>query len=190
MGAGIRRRPIEAPEAGGNIVAIARAFMARQDPDASQEATAGRVPARGDSPTVVVDVARPDAEKAGGTKSDILNAKLIREACLGLDERGAREVIELLKELAPRDVREALTIRRLVMLDALMVETVALARAAGHPLLRDAYAAQACALSHAATHLDEALERKRSGKPERRIVVQHIRGGQAIGMVNQELTPR
>jgi hypothetical protein len=52
-------------------------------------------------------------------------------------------------------------------------------------MLRDAYVAQACALSRAATALDEALERKRHGGHEQRIVVQHVRGGQAVGMVNQ-----
>jgi hypothetical protein len=112
-------------------------------------------------------------------------AELIREACLGPDEAEARETVELLKQLGPRDVRKALTIRRLVILDGLMVETVGLARAASHPMLRDAYVEQACALSRAATNLDEALERKRLGKPEQRIVVQHVYRGRAVGMVNR-----
>jgi hypothetical protein len=164
-------------DAAAGIVAMARSFMGKSEP-------------RANSPAPVVDVAKADAEKACGTASAIVNAKLIREACVGLDEKGAREVIELLKELGPRDVREALTIRRMVMLDALMTETVGLARAAHHPLLRDAYVAQACALSRAATSLDEALERKRVGKPEQRIVVQHIYGGQVVGMVSKGETPR
>jgi hypothetical protein len=83
-------------------------------------------------------------------------AELIREACLGLDEAEARETVELLKQLGPRDVRKALTIRRLVILDGLMVETVGLARASSHPMLRDAYVEQACALSRAATNLAQA----------------------------------
>jgi hypothetical protein len=65
------------------------------------------------------------------------------------------------------------------------VETVALAKASTG-LLRCAYAGQAVALSQAATALDEALERRRVGKQEQRVVVQHIRGNsQVIGMVNK-----
>jgi hypothetical protein len=47
----------------------------------------------------------------------------------------------------------------------------------------------------AATSLDEALERRRGGKPEQRVVVQYIRGGgnQVVGMVSKRgwlgLTP-
>jgi hypothetical protein len=169
---------------GDNIVALARAFAASAPPGSFM----GRpidAPPKADAETVTVEVFKADADKAGGTDSDTVNAKIIREACLGLDERSARETVELLKQLGPRDIREALTVRRLVALDALMVETVGLARAAPHPLLRDAYVAQACALSRAATNLDEALERKRVGKPEQRIVVQYVRGGQVVGMVNQ-----
>jgi hypothetical protein len=166
-------------EEGAKLVELARAFMGQSPPAIAEPAPPAPL-------ATTVDVTRADAEKAGGTQSDLLNAKLIREACVGLGEQGAREVIELLKELRPRDAREALAIRRLVMLDALMVETVALARAAPHPLLRDAYATQACALSNAATHLDEALERRRSGKVgQRTIIVQHLKGGQAVGVVNQ-----
>jgi hypothetical protein len=181
---GVGERALLGPEAGANIVELARAFMARQS---LQSVDSPASPAA--LPPITLDVAKSDADKAGGTTSDLVNAKLIREACVGLDEKGAREVIELLKELGPRDVREALTIRRLVMLDALMTETVGLARAAHHPLLRDAYVAQACALSRAATNLDEALERKRTGKPEQRIVVQHIYGGQVVGMVSRGEAP-
>ena len=72
-------------------------------------------------------------------------------------------------------------------MDTLAVETIALARAStALPMLRDAYAAQAVALSRAATELDEALERRRRGRPEQRIVVQHIHGGQVVGMVSRE----
>jgi hypothetical protein len=92
----------------------------------------------------------------------------------------------MLREIAPRDVREAMIARRLVMIDALAVETLELAKAStAYPQLQAAYAAQACALSKCAVDLDEALERRRNGKQEQRVVVQHIRGGQAIGMVNK-----
>jgi hypothetical protein len=95
----------------------------------------------------------------------------------------------LLTAIGPRDAREALIARRLIAMDALAVETVALARASTG-LLRDAYAGQAVALSRAATSLGEALERRRGGKPEQRIVVQHIHGGQVVGMVTKGETPR
>jgi hypothetical protein len=51
--------------------------------------------------------------------------------------------------------------------------------------MRHAYAAQAVALSRAATSLAGALERRRVGKPEQRLVVQHIHGGQVVGMVSK-----
>jgi hypothetical protein len=166
---------------GADIIALARSFMGRADPPPKP------APPR----EVVVDVHARDARMATGTANPAVSAKLLREACAGLDEAGARATVELLKQFAPRDVREALTIRRLVALDALAMETLALARAAPHPLLRDAYVAQACALSRASTALDEALERKRSGGAGQRVVmVQHIKGGQVVGMVNQDISRR
>ena len=51
--------------------------------------------------------------------------------------------------------------------------------------MRDVHAAQAVALPRAATSLAEALERRRVGKTEQRIVVQHIHGGQVVGMVSK-----
>jgi hypothetical protein len=67
------------------------------------------------------------------------------------------------------------------------VQTVQLAKAsAAYPMLHAAYSSQASALSRAALELDEALERRRGGKPEQRVVVQHIRGGQVVGMVSKE----
>jgi hypothetical protein len=132
-----------------------------------------------------VVVTKSDLAKAGGTKSDLFNAMIVRQACAGNDVASARETVELLKQIAPRDAREGLMARRLIALDALAMETMALARAAGHPALRDAYVAQAMALSRAATALDEAIERRRIGKPEQRIVVQHIHGGQVVGMVSR-----
>jgi hypothetical protein len=173
------------------MAAMARSFMGKSRtagdaPPASPSAPVSLSP----QPPAEIAVSRSDARAACGAKSDLVNAKIISEACVGLDEAKARETVELLKELGPRGVREALTIRRLVLLDALMTETVGLARAAPHPMLRDADTAQACSLSRAATALDEALERKRGGRVEQRIVVQHVRGGQAVGMVNQYPQPR
>jgi hypothetical protein len=132
------------------------------------------------------------AVSAAGTASVALNARIVHEAAeaiVGPDipaTEAAEIAIAMLKEIGPRDVRESLIARRLVMIDALAVETLELAKAStAHPMLRDAYAAQACALSKAATELDEALERRRVGKQEQRVVVQHIRGGQVVGMVNK-----
>lgn len=127
-----------------------------------------------------------------GTASETLNARIVREtaeALVGPDVKEAEAVeiaVAMLKEIAPRGVRESLIVRRLIALDALAVETLQLAKAStAYPMLRDAYSTQAVALSQAATALDEALERRRVGKQEQRVVVQHIRGGQAIGMVNK-----
>ena len=139
-------------------------------------------------------VARSEARAAAGTTSDCVAARIVREAAEAIAAPEATEAeavanaIALLKEIGPRDAREALIARRLVALDALAVETIALARVSTG-LLRDAYAAQAVALSRAATSLDEALERRRVGKPEQRVVVQYIRGGRVVGMVSKEGGP-
>ncbi len=178
---------------GAQIIRIASALMAAPaQPAKTGEARppfSGR-PAPSPFRRRVIPVARSEARAAAGTTSDLVNAKIVREAALSIADPAApeteavAEAVALLKEIAPRDAREALIARRLVAMDALAVETIALARASTG-LLRDAYAGQAVALSRAATELDEALERRRGGKPEQRIVVQHIRGGQAIGMVNK-----
>ena len=58
-------------------------------------------------------------------------------------------------------MREAMIARRLVMIDALAVETLELAKAStAYPQLQAAYASQACASSKCAVDLDEALERR------------------------------
>ena len=108
------------------------------------------------------------------------------EALVGPDateDEAVECALAMLKEIAPRDAREALIARRLIALDALAMETIALAKAsAAYPMLRDAYAAQAVALSRAATSLDEALERRRGGG-QRVVEVKHVvvhSGGQAI----------
>ena len=84
------------------------------------------------------------------------------------------------------DAREALIARRLVAIDALAMETFALARASTG-LLRDAYAAAGgCALAGGDVAGRRALSGGSAG-PEQRIVVQHIRrGGQVVGMVNKQ----
>ena len=124
-----------------------------------------------------------------GTASVALHARIVHEAAeaiVGPDipaTEAAEIAIAMLKEIAPRDVREALIARRLVMIDALAVETLELAKAStAHPMLRDAYASQAVALSRCALELDEALERRRGGG-QRVVEVKHVvvhSGGQAI----------
>jgi len=61
-------------------------------------------------PAAEVVITRSDAAKAGGTKSDLVIAKLVREAtaAIGDGEVAVRETVELLKEIAPRDAREGL----------------------------------------------------------------------------------
>ena len=96
----------------------------------------------------VIPVARSEARAAAGTTSDLVNAKIVREAALSIvdpdapEAEAVAEAVALLKEIAPRDAREALIGRRLVAMDALAVETIALARASTG-LLREAYAGQA-----------------------------------------------
>jgi hypothetical protein len=139
----------------------------------------------------VVPILRSEV-RAAGTLSDAVNARIVREAAEAIagadatETEAVAEAVALLKEIAPRDAREALIARRLIAIDALAMETIALARASTeYPMLRAAYSAQAAALSQAATSLDEALERRRVGKQEQRVVVQHIRGGQVVGMVSK-----
>ena len=138
----------------------------------------------------LVTVTRSEACAAAGTTSDLINARIVHEAAeaiVGPDIPATEAVacaVDLLKAIGPRDAREAMIARRLVAIDALAAETIALARASTG-LLRDAYASQTVALSKAASELDEAIERRRVGRVEQRVVVQHIRGGQAIGMVTK-----
>jgi hypothetical protein len=137
----------------------------------------------------VIPIFRSQARAAGGTTSDLVNARIVQgaaEALVGPDvteTEAAKEAIALLKELAPRDLRESMIARRMIALDAMAMETLRLARAStAYPMLRDAYAAQAVSLSRAATSLDEALERRRGGD-QRVVEVKHVvvhSGGQAI----------
>ena len=140
----------------------------------------------------LIPITRSAARAAGGTTSDVVNAKIIHEAAEALvgpdisETEAVEQAVALLTQLAPRDVREALAIRRMIALDQMAMETIALARASTeYPMLRDAYASQACALSRCALELDEALERRRVGRAEQRVIVQHIRGNQVVGVVNK-----
>jgi hypothetical protein len=73
-------------------------------------------------PAAEVVITRSDAAKAGGTKSDLVIAKLVREAtaAIGDGEVAVRETAR-----CPRGVKA----RRMIALDSLAVETLALARA-------------------------------------------------------------
>jgi hypothetical protein len=175
------------PDADGRIVALAEFLRQGQAPAPPPQR---RRP--------LVTVTRSEARAAAGTGNDLVNGRIVREAAEAIagpdaldsstsSQEAVAEAVALLREIGPRDAREALIARRLVALDAMAMETLALARAStAYPMLRDAYAAQAVALSRAATSLDEALERRRVGKPEQRVVVQYIRGGQVVGMVSKE----
>jgi hypothetical protein len=164
---------------GADIVALA-GFLQQQQPR----------PAAPSRRRPLITVTRSEARAATGSTSDCVAARIVREAAEAIagDSTEAEAVagaVALLREIGPRDAREAMIARRLVALDALAMETLALARASTG-LLRDAYAGQAVALSRAATSLDEALERRRVGKPEQRVGVQYIRGGQVVGMVSKQ----
>ena len=124
-----------------------------------------------------------------GTASVALNARIVHEAAEAIVSpdipatEAAEIAIAMFREIAPRDLRESLIVRRLIALDAMAVETLELAKAStAYPQLQAAYASQACALSKAATELDEALERRRGGG-QRKVEVKHVvvhSGGQAI----------
>jgi hypothetical protein len=137
----------------------------------------------------IIPLVRSAAQAAGGTTSDLVNARVVRQTVEAIADHSAPETeavadaVALLREIAPRDLREALIARRMVALDNLAMETIQLARASTeYPMLRDAYAEQAVALSRCALELDEALERRRGGG-QRVVEVKHVvvhNGGQAI----------
>jgi hypothetical protein len=70
----------EFPGEGAQIVALARSLMGAPPPQPS-------------AAPVEVAITKSDGEKAGGTPSAVVNAKLIREACAGLSEAAARETV-------------------------------------------------------------------------------------------------
>jgi hypothetical protein len=164
------------PDADGRIVALAE-FL-RQ----------GQAPAPPPQCRRLVPIFRAEAN-AAGTTSDLVNARIVGETAAALagpdgpDAEAISDAVAMLREIGPRDGREALIARRLIAIDALAMETIALARASTEfPLVRAAYAAQAVALSGAAAELDEALERRRVGS-QRTVEVKHVvvhSGGQAI----------
>ena len=163
---------------GAEIISLARAVS----PPASPSRRRRRL----------IPVVRSQARAAGGTDNDLVNVKIMRETAGALarpdipETEAAAEAVALLTQIAPRHAREALAIRRMIALDQMAMESIQLARASTeYPMLRDAYASQACALSKAALELDEALERRRVGKAEQRVIVQHIRGNQVVGLVNK-----
>ena len=174
---------IDIEEAGGDqLVALARLLR----PATAGDFTTGHPPAP-QRRRRIIPVVRSQARTAGGTDNDLVNVKIMREtagALVGPDipeTEAAAEAVALLTQLTPRDAREALAIRRMIALDQLCVETVALAKESTG-LLRCAYSAQATALSRAAMELDEAIERRRGGG-QRVVEVKHVvvhNGGQAI----------
>jgi hypothetical protein len=141
-------------------------------------------------PIVVVEVAASEAQAACGSEDVDFCRAILTDAVLaspGLDyaelEEKARAAVAALKDIAPRNAREALIARRMLALDAMSMESLQLARkATGNALLRNMHVAQAVALSRAATALNEALERMR-GDGQQRVVIEHVhvyKGGKAI----------
>ena len=131
---------------GAEIIPLARAFST---PTPAPRSGSGRR-------RRMISVTKAEVAVAG-TASPALNARLVHEpaeAIVGPDipaTEAAEIAIAMLREIAPRDVREAMIARRLVMIDALAVETLELAKAStAYPQLQAAYAAQACALSKCA----------------------------------------
>ena len=162
----LAQRTIEefGPEKGAEVIRLARVLHARR-PASSAPPPRPAAPRESSSRKV-------RGRAAAGTTSDLVNARIVRETAEAIagpdapETDAVAEAVALLKEIGPRNAREALIARRLIAMDTLAVETIALARASTSlPMLRDAYAAQAVALSRAATELDEALERRRRGRP-------------------------
>ncbi len=137
-------------------------------------------------PPIVVKITATEAKSACGSEDVDFCRSIVTDAVLAYDaelEEKARAAIAALKDIAPRNAREALTARRMLALDAMSMESLQLARMAnGNALLRNMYVAQAVALSQAATALNEAIERMRGGG-QQRVVIEHVhvyKGGKAI----------
>ena len=167
--------------AGAEIIELARAFST---PTPAPRSGSGRR-------RRMIPVTKATLSVAG-TASAALNARIVHEAAeaiVGPDipaTEAAEIAIAMFKEIAPRDLRESLIARRLIALDAMAVESLELAKAStAYPQLQAAYTSQACALSKCAVELDEWLERRRNGRTEQRVIVQHIRGNQVVGVVNE-----
>ena len=123
----------------------------------------------------LIPIARSEANAAGGTGSDVFNAKIIREtisACsTTMDNPDLPEVVAEtiagLKDIAPTNAREAMLAAQLLATHTAVMDSLGLARTTTG-LLSEAHLGHAIRLSHAHAALSEALDRTRRG--DRRVV--------------------
>ena len=108
---------------GAEVVELARAFMSA--PPTPPSARRRRV----------IPILRSQARAAVGADNDVVAARLVHETAEALVGSDATEdeavecALAMLKQIGPRDVREAMIARRLIDIDAPAVETIALAKA-------------------------------------------------------------
>jgi hypothetical protein len=177
----IAKRAMEVlgPRQGAQVVKLADALMRG---DAAAAKTLGRLrretPPPSAAHSVALAVSASDARMAGGTDSNVFNAKIVRETLAALCspeddevETKAQEVIAALGDIGPLNAREALLARRMVAIDAMCMDNLRLARnlPTSSPL-RAMLTGQALALDSAALALDEAFSRRRAGCVQKIIV--------------------
>jgi hypothetical protein len=117
----------------------------------------------------VFPVYRSEARAAGGTTSDAFNAKIIREtvsACTTADDpdlaEAVAETVAGLRDIAPKNAREAMLAAQLIATHTAAMDSLAMARASSG-LMSEAHLGHAARLAHAHAALSEALDRARRG---------------------------
>jgi hypothetical protein len=130
-------------------------------------------------PEVVVPVTRSDAAAAGGTASEALNGRIVREAisaCVGLngDVQGATaETLAALKDIAPTNARESMLAAQLWATHTQAMESFRRAQTSTGAE-REWHLGAAARLTKAHATVSEALDRVRSGDGgSRTIVIEH-----------------
>ena len=136
-------------------------------------------------PEVVIPVTRSDAKAAGG--ADLIHRTLL--AVVSPDAPNVRavadEVVAALKNMGPRSAVEGGLAGLFVAAQVAAFDCYRLARLAGFDTpIGEVMLRRADKMTCRATELADTLSRQRS-RGQQRIVVQHIHGGQAVGMVNQ-----
>jgi hypothetical protein len=152
-----------------------------QLPDVAPVEQRGRRPR-----TVFVPVLASEAVAAGGVD-------LIRRTVAAVErpdspdmQSKARAVIEALRSIAPQTAVEGSLAGLFVATERMAFDTMAIARIAGlDSPVGMVMLARSEKLACRAAELAEAISRQRSKGKTQHIVVQHIHGGQAVGMVNQ-----
>jgi hypothetical protein len=166
------------PDAGAEIVALGRAFMPA--PAAPPPPSSGGRP--------VLRVANKDVAKL--RLHPHLVHKAISETVLASVtpddpefQAVGREVVAGLVGIAPKTPVEAMLATQMIGMHNAVADSLRLARESSEPL-RGVHLDHANRLSRTFAALVEAFERVRN-KGRQVVVVQHIRGGQAIGVVNK-----